>query len=232
MGWTLGAALAEGYRLGGLGQRRSGLLPSGAWASPGPVWLLAGGASAAFLLWLVLAGWRQRRLRSGTARSSRAGLGLPGLGLGAWPPASRSWLQLLAWRGGGGPSSKLSSKGSGQHLDLAVGDTPLSTERSSLSDDTTASLPPSGRSTLSGWAPLDGGGAAAPQVPAGAVGGSANGSATAGPRSLSWAALHDAPAGGSGLVQQEEGPPLSRLGRSRTYSRRSLASPDGDPVMQ
>ena len=210
MGWTLGAALAEGYRLGGLGHRSAGggVFSASSWASPGPFWLLVGGASAAFLLWAAVDTCLQRRwLRPLSARGPGAG-----------------WLARVL-RGGG----KLAAKGSGGHLELTL-DTPLSTDRSSISD--LSSAPVTGRSVTCGWPPAVGP-AAAMQLAAAAgadahANGSSKGTSSARPRSLSWAALHDAPAGGSGPVQQEQGPPLSRLGRSRNFSRRNLASSDGD----
>ncbi|PRW21038.1 putative apyrase 7 [Chlorella sorokiniana] len=125
MGWTLGAALAEGYQLGGLGQGSSGSSSWGAYA----LWLLLGATASAWLLYLAATGWQQQLQRPPGSSRLGATLGLSGLGL--WASLGRaSWLpQPLR-----GLGSRLPFKGSGPNLiELSIDSGPPSTDRSSLS---------------------------------------------------------------------------------------------------
>lgn len=211
VGWTLGAALAEGHRLGGLGHANA--IGHSSWGSPGPLWLLVGSASATFLLYMLVAHWWRSPLWLGGATARGAGGGGGG-----------GWLSLV-------PRSRLVHKISGVS-DLSL-DTPssgdASTVRSALSDMTFAGTPlPSGRSLAGGWGGLSAGQPAA--VAAAGVAAANDGDVAVHIRSQSWAALGTAPAadafaGGTSPVLDAAGfAPLSRLGRSRTFSRRSLTS--------
>ena len=205
---------------------------------PGPFWLLAGGGFAALLLYAVVTRWRQLR---------RPGGG-DGLLTGRSPLlAARGW--WLVGRGGWlasrfGRLSKLQTKGSAE-LDIQP-DTPMSEGPSAgrLGAPSLAGLypmPVNGASQAgSPMATARGGGIRWPAVGtagqqgagAGAAdqGGSVAGSGRS--RSLSWAAL--GPGGGQDAVGPASSPAgvqrepssysnLNRLGRSRTYSRRSLS---------
>lgn len=228
MGWTLGAALAEGYRLGGMGQYSSN---GGTWGTRQALWLLAAVAASGALVYLAATSWRQQRQRLNG--SGRAGLGLGGgFGLASWLPLP---LRSLVGR--------LPGKGSGAHLvELSIDSPPPSTDRSgsslgsslatsrTLSDLVPGGSPfPSSRTSGGSWAAPNG------LAPGGTAAALPGGSAAGGrPRSLSWGVLggaagHEAPASGAG-AGQDEAYASSRLGRSRTYSRRSLSNgPDVDP---
>ncbi|PSC71682.1 putative apyrase 7 [Micractinium conductrix] len=219
VGWTLGAALEEGYRLAGLGQG-GGSVFNRSWATPA-LWFLAGAGSAAALLRLAAERWRGQR----------------------WPRGP-GWLL-----GRGGVLSKLQAKGSAELISLGLDTPPSTRSSprgsgagpglpslvypGSLSSRSASPLP-SGRSA--GWLSTR---AASQQA---ADGGEAAAAAAVGEASLagspSWAAQVAAPVaaadgGGSGPpgVPRESSysSNLNRLGRSGHFSRRSasaLASPE------
>ena len=239
MGWTLGAALAEGYRLGGLGQGSSS---GGSGWGIYPLLVLLGAAASAWLLFLAALTWQQQR--QWAPGSGRPGAAL-GFGLGLWGSLVRaSWLPLPL-RGLG---SRLPFKGSGPNLiELSIDSGPPSSDRSSLSmssslatNRTLADLVPGGspfptaRTLGGGWAPSHGPSDAAAGATATAAGLPPSGSTAAGerPRGLSWAApvgsvVQEGAAGGAG-VGQDAAYATSRLVRSHPSRRSLTTSPEGD----
>lgn len=238
MGWTLGAALAEGYRLGGLGQGSGG---SGSWGVY-VLLLLLGAAASAWLLYLAVATWQQQRQWApGSARLGTP-LGLPGHGWlgGLW---RASWLPLPL-RGLGG---RLAFKGSGPNLiELSIDSGPPSSDRSGLSmgsslatNRTLTDLVPGGspfpttRGLGGGWAAGHGPNGAAAGGAAGAAGLPAGGAAAGErPRGPSWVApagdgAQEGPAGDAG-VGQDAAYATSRLARSHPSRRSLTTSPEGD----
>jgi hypothetical protein len=204
---------------------------------PGPVWLLVGGGFAALLLYAVVARCRQLRRPGGsdgllTGRSPlQAACGWWGVGRDGWLPTRFGRL------------SKLQRKGSAE-LDLQL-DT-LTSEGPSASSVGISSPNPAGlmyptragspMATARGggtrWPAIGMAGQQQQQQHGGAAdqGGSLAGSGRS--RSLSWAAL--GPGGAQDTVGPGSSPAgvqrepssysiLNRLGRSRTYSRRSLS---------
>ncbi|KAL4451373.1 hypothetical protein ABPG77_009445 [Micractinium sp. CCAP 211/92] len=226
VGWTLGAALAEGYRLAGLGQDAGGTVFS--LSGVGPLLLLLSAASAAAAL-AVLTAPVCRRLLTSAVRSGGGGGRLLG-----WLLSQGSFLR------------KLSTKRSGELISLGIEPSPPSTDRSELSTVADSSI--GGLAGLSGGvssrlgSPLPT--ARSPQrlsarsgqsvqfvLPGGLAGmGLAAAVAATEPTALagspSWAAQQAvlgavAPVLASGR-EASYSSNLNRLGRSRTYSRRSL----------
>lgn len=232
MGWTLGAALAEGYRLGGLGQGSSG---GGTWGAY--TLLLSAAAASAWLLYLAVAMWQQQRQRVPGSGRLGVALSLPGWGMwgGLWRAA---WLPTPL-RGLG---SRLPFKGSGPNLiQLSIDSSPPSSDRSSLATGRTLTdLVPGGspfpttRALGGGWVASHGpNGAAAGST--GSAAGLPAGGAAAGewPRGLPWAAPAGAgalegPAGAAAAgVGQGAAYATSRLARSHPSRRSLTTSPEG-----
>lgn len=220
MGWTLGAALAEGYRLGGLSLSSSGSSSWGVYA----LFLLLGATASAWLLYLAITGWQQQLQRPpGSARPGGA-LSLPGLSL--WASLWRaSWLpQPLR-----GLGSRLPFKGSGPNLiELSIDSGPPASDRSSLSmgsslatNRTLADLVPGGSPFPTthllggGWAPSLG------------PNGTAAGSAASAAGLLSGPTAQEGTAGGA-AVGQDAVYATSRLARSHPSRRSLTTSPEGE----
>ena len=211
---------------------------------PGPVWLLAGGGFAALLLYAVAARCQQLR-RPGGGDGLLTGRSPLLAARGWWPVGRGGWLAARFGR-----LSKLQRKGSAE---LAFQhDTHTSEGPSASSAPASAGLmyPMQANGAGRAGSPMAtarGGGTRWPvvgvagqqqqqqQQHGGAAGAADQGGSVAGTgrsRSLSWAAL--GPGGGQDAVGPGSSPAgvqrepssysnLNRLGRSRTYSRRSLS---------
>lgn len=169
---------------------------------PGALWLLAEGATAALFLYIAIAAWHGS-----------------------------------AWAGRRGTFNKLAAKGSAELLDLAIQADRSPTGVSGLAglvyspplSSRSGTPPPSGHNVW--WATNPG------ILQPGAVEALADGGSAARPRCQSWAALGSAGSAagsaGSGMAvvhrEASYSSNLNRLGRTRTFSRRSLAtaSPEG-----
>ena len=204
--WTLGAALVEGYRLGGLAQagtaRGDGFGDAHAAAAAVLLWLRAMTprtwaltATAAACVWYFSAWWRQRRGGGGGgwgqgSLDKRRSVEAAEVELHLLPLASPPRLAALRLHNGGGPSARTLS-------------------------------PPAGGSGV--WASS----LASPRSPLQALGAAAR--QLGAPRfskrrSQSWAAFGSESGGGLTLRDMSYGSSLNRLGRTQTFARRAIGT--------